>query len=275
MTKRWEQLEDGRLRLTVSPDAGGPTSVFYGSSKEEIADKLADSQAHANMELSRRTVVPNGNHQITPQIQPVPLSPADRMQITADLVNPARAPEAVTRVLESVIGPVGQFNQDREAERSQRLERAQVAAAYQFYEEAGPEWLPTQHNKETLLNYMLSQGMDLTDVNSYKRAFAALGAVKLLQQPTTETHDTEEPEVSLHRGNPENPVPARAPNRYSTGIRSSDVSGSAPMPGKRLKYTREQIAALSLADYKRLINDPEFSRSVEFYSKRAQKRVAV
>jgi hypothetical protein len=281
MTKRWEDLEDGRVRLTITSE-GAPTSVFYGANREEIADKLADAQAHANAELSRRAITRPATNGHSSAIEPKPLSPGERMQTVADLTNPAKVDQAVTRVLESVIGPVDKFQQDREDADRERVVRAQVAAAYQFWEEMGSQWLPTPYNKETLYNYMVTQGLDLGNIDHYKRAFATLDEKGLLERPA-ETLDTgqstevglhrrnaenpDDSEVGLHRRNAENPAP-RIPARYSTGVRSSDVSGAAPIPSKRLKYSREQIEALSLAKYRQLmVSDPEFSRCVEYYSK--------
>jgi hypothetical protein len=188
------------------------------------------------------------------------------MQTVADLTNPAQVVEGVTRVVESVIGPVDAIPQER-------LGRAQEAAALAFYEEMEPNgWHASQYNKVKLLRHMISQGFDLTQVADWKRAYAELAGAKLLEEKPAETQDFDEVEDGLHRRNAENPAP-KTPTRYSTGVRQSDISGTPPMPSKRLKYSKEQIRDMSASTYKRLmLSDPEFSRCVEFHARTQQKR---
>lgn len=264
MAKHWEDLGDGKWKLTLSPDEGGPASVYYGS-RDEIYDKVADSQVHAIRRIEQlRTAAPlngNGHDSPPPSIQPKPLTPDERMQTVADLTNPATVDRGVTRVIESVIGPVSQFTQDRE-------EKLGLAAAEQFAEET-PEYYKCQHNANVLYGYMLTQNYDITRADHWKRAYAELvsAPVKLLAPKPTESSTETEPSAELQERNAQNLPPPMAPARYSTGIRSQDVSGTAPMPSKRLKWTREQIQNMSASNYRRNMMDPEFQRAVEFYSK--------
>lgn len=278
MAKNWESIGEDKWKLTVSPDGGGPLSVFYGT-RDEITEKLADAQANANGVLHR--VIPrtphgdgvNGNGNNVPPSDLKPMTANDRMQAVADLSNPATVDKAVTRVMESVIGPVDQFQRDREAERVERIERAAVAAVEEFCS-LTPAYLPSDYNNNTLVGYMSRLGLDPTSVASYQRAWNELSGAKLLQPKSEQAPDDDEPTLDLHRPNAENP-PRPAPTRYSTGVRSSDISGSPPVPTRRLKFSREQIANMSAAEYKRNMSDPEFTRAVEFYSKPQRPRPAV
>lgn len=268
MAKRWKELDNDRWQLTVAPDGGGPSSIFYGT-REEILDKLADSQANAIARVEEMRRLPNGNGR-SPAAAIQPMTPGERMQTVADLANPAKVEEGVKRVLESVIGPVDAFKQER-------LVKVQEAAALAFYEEMAPRgWYPSERNKRLLYGHMLAQGLDMAQVDDWKRAYADLVQGQLLEEAPAEASNLDEVEDGLHRRNAEKPTPVKTPTRYSTGIRQSDISGSPPTPTKRLKYAREQIDNMSAATYKQLmLSDPEFSRCVEFYAKPARRRIAV
>lgn len=269
MASRWETTNDGRLKLTISPDGGGPASVFYGDTKEEIYDKVVIAQANANGRIHElRMTPPNGGGSPPPASHPKALSPGERMETVSDLTNPAKAPEAIVKVVESRIGrSLDQMAADN-------LLAAQTAAAEAFTAQT-PDWPDTEYNRRKMVSHMRSQGYDLANIEHYKRAYAELSAAQLLQPAQAPAQDGNAPEDGLHQPNAENPAPPRPQRRFSTGIRSSDVSGSAPMPTKRLKYTREQTTNISAAEYKRLmLSDPEFSRCVEFYSKPQARRAA-
>lgn len=275
MAKIWETLPDGTLKLTVSPDEGGPASVFYGQSRDEILDKVIDSQANANRRIDQLRVSggkPNGHAAPPPPtVQPKPMTANERMQAVADLSNPATVDQGVTRIMESVIGPVDEFNRDRDAQRQQRLEQAAVTAAEEFTA-LTPGFFLSDFNCATLVNYIRNMGYPPDQVSSYQRGFNELSAAQLLQTKSAQPHSSDvPPDEPQERNAPTLTVP-RAPARYSTGVRQSDISGTAPVPVKRLKWTREQIASMGPGEMRRLINDPEFNLAVEYYSRTPKKK---
>jgi len=259
--KRWEDQGNGRWKLILTDnDTGMIISTFRGT-KDEIADKMADSQMHASRRINElRPVNGHGNG------RPAPLTDAQRMQTVADLANPSTVEKGITRVLESVVGPVADLRQDREESRAERETRAAVDAAKAFADHT-PEWHPSDWNKERLVRYMQTQGLDPTREASYTQAFEDLSAAQLLQaRPAEATTTTDEP--ADEGRNAPTPTPPPTPTRFSTSIRQSDISGSAPRPTTRLKYSREQLANMSAANYKRLLTtDPELSRCVDHYAR--------
>jgi hypothetical protein len=279
VAKIWDELADGTLKLTVSPDEGGSASVFYGQTRDEILDKLCDSQANANRRIDqlRVTSPTNGNgtgHAAAPPVNlPKPLTANDRMQAVADLANPANVDKAVTRVMESVIGPIDQFQQDREAERAKRTEEAAVSAAEEF-SSLTPEFFLSDFNVNTMFRYLQSMQYDPTKVASYQRAFAELTAGKLLQSKAAPVPNDDEPPTEPQERNAPTLSAPRAPARYSTGVRQSDISGTAPVPVKRLKWSREQIANMGAQEMRRLVADPEFNFCVEYYARNSKRKAA-
>jgi len=266
--KHWQDLGDGQWKLTITAD-GDPTaqpSVFRGT-RDEILDKLVDSQANANRRIADLRRTTNGTPpSSTPAATPRPLSAAERLETVADLQNPATVDKAVTRVMESVMGPVADFQKER-------VTRTAIQAAEMFAERT-PEWYPSDHNKETLVAYMQTRGLNPMNTMHYTQAFEQLRAAKLLQPRPTEADDAnDEPEAETERNAPNANAKPRTATRYSTSIRSSDISGRPPVPSGKphLKYTREQLANLSAEEYKRLIqaDRAELERCENYYARRA------
>lgn len=274
MAKRWEDQGNGRWKLTVTSDEPGdgtPMQVFYGS-KEEIADKLADAQGNATRRIAELKKQGLGTRDAG--TGPKPMNAAERMQAVADLNDPASVDKGVARVVESVIGPIETIRADRERERQERETQAAIAAAESFAGET-PDWYPSEYNKTKLVGFMRTQGLNPASRAHYTQAFEELSAAGLLQKaPRNQDDNPEETEPAAERIAPATPAP-KPPTRISTGIRSQDVSGSAPRPGLKPKYTREQIANMSAATYKRLMTtDPELARSEEFYARQPRRKAS-
>jgi hypothetical protein len=121
---------------------------------------------------------------------------------------------------------------------------------------------------------MQNMGLSPLKSENFTRAFEALKAAGLLQLKPTNTGDDNEPEANQPERIAPIPPAQKAPQRISTGIRSSDLSGQPPRPSTRLKYSREQIANMSAATYKTLLTtDPELARCVEWYEKQPRRKV--
>ena len=184
MAKTWEDKGNGKWKLTVTSDEPGvPISVFHGT-RDEISDQLADSQLNANQRIAelKRNSQPAAS-QPPPPAGPKPLSAGERMQTVADLANPSTVDSAVTRIMESVVGPIENLRDsaaNAPAEREERLERKATEAA-QAFAAANPEYYLTQHNAETIYAYVQLRG-DLTRQDHYQRAFEELTAANLLQK---------------------------------------------------------------------------------------------
>lgn len=267
--KQWQDLGNDRWKLTILPDdpddTQTPPSVYRGT-KEEIADMLADSQTNANRRITELKRSPVAG-------SPTPLTAEQRLQTVAELSNPATVDKAITRVVESNRAIEDQRSR-QEQEDHAREEQQQVEAAVRFADST-PEWFDSLHNKETLVRFMVAQGYDLKNTSHYTAAFERLSGAKLLQiKPAGAEPESELLEEDERERNAPVPVPVpKAPTRLSTGVTQRDISGLPPRPSTRLKFTREQINDLSAYDYKRLLlDDPEFSRCVEFYAQQDRQK---
>jgi hypothetical protein len=277
--KNWQELGNGRWKLTITPDEPGdpsPISVYRGT-KEEIADQLAESQENSNRRFAEiRRNGQNGAHPTpSPNQSPKPLTATERLQTVAELQNPATVDKGVTRVLESVMGPMEEERQRRQRETARAMTESAVQAASAFYERT-PEWYPSEHNKTTLTEYMKRMRLEPT-LENFTRSFEELSAAKLLQpipaegspeEVESEEDDTERNAHGQRNAPAATPKP-KTPSRVSTGITQRDISGSPPRPTTRLKYSREQLANMSKEDYKQIMltDRLELERCENFYAR--------
>jgi hypothetical protein len=259
MAREWQDLGGGRKKLTITDDKGRVPPVYVYGTEQEILDKLADSKINGDVAIAAaKNAAPA-------------LTPGDRMQLVADLRDPAKVDTAITKVVEAAVGPLEDIRQDRREDRQERQIRLATEAATAFADST-TDWYNSEHNKRTLVNYMRRMGLDNTKVESYRNAFDELNNAKLLQARPAEGDGGEGETATESQATPnERTAPAptaqpRTPTRYSTGVRPSDVSGSQPRPTNRLKYTREQIDRMSAATMKSLMNDPDFIKASEFYA---------
>jgi hypothetical protein len=261
MALNWEELAGGQMKLTITDDNGKVPPVIVRGTKDEILTKLATSKINGDRRISELKVN---------------LSPSERLQVVADLNDPGRAAEAITSVVERVVGPLEDFNQDRTEQREERETRRAVEAANTFASNT-PEWYPSEHNKKTLVAFMRRMGLSPTDAANYATAFNELKSAELLQPPPAAGENGEgETTTTVPGSEAERTAPApttpKTPTRYSTGVRSSDVSGSQPRPTTRLKWTREQIERMSTVTYKQNMRDPEFSKCIDYYAAQDRQR---
>jgi hypothetical protein len=278
--KQWQDLGQGRWKLTITDDENSEAvpSVYRGT-KEEIADLLADSQHHANRRIAELKRDGKPVHFGPISGDPKPMTPNERMQTVADLQNPATVDKAFDRMYEAATGETPAERRDREQrEANERYEQQGVETALRFARE-NPEYVMTQHNANTMVGYMRTHGMDLTNIDHYVTAFAALSAAKLLQLKPLEAEpeiEPEEEETMVERNAPTPKPTPRTPARISTGVRASDISGTPPRLTTRLKYSREQLENMSREDYKRLMltDRAELEKCEEYYAKRPVRRAS-
>jgi hypothetical protein len=264
MAQEWQDLGNGRKKLTITDDQGRVPPVHVYGTEQEILAKLAESKINGNAVIAQA----KGSKSLTA---------GDRMQIVADLKDPAKVDSAIARVVETVV-PVDEIKRNSGEERLERQIRLATEAAATFADTT-PDWHNSEHNKRTLVEYMKRLGLDNTNVSHYRKAFDELKAANLLQaKPAGEEFDEGEtitdPEAQTTERTAPAPTAQRppAPTRFSTGVRSSDISGQQPRPTNRLKYTREQIESMSTAKMRTLMNDPDFIKASEFYAAEDRKR---
>lgn len=258
MGNNWQEMANGQWKLTITDDAGKVAPVYVYGTKEQIIDKLANSKVNGDRRLSELRVAP-----------PPALTPTERMQTVAELSNPATVDTAIMRVVEKGFGPAAEIRGDLAAEREDRETRQAVIAAQSFADET-PDWYPSDHNRNILVNRMRLLGLSPTNREHYTMAFEELKGAGLVQMKPSEEDENNEPLAERTA-----PTPRKLPARSSTGIRQSDISGEPPRTTMiRLKYTREQLARMSGESYKNLMmtDRKELEKCEDYYASHPARR---
>jgi hypothetical protein len=273
MAEKWEYIGEegkGKHKLTIDPGDGAPVQVYYGKTREEITQNLIQAQASATRQidkLQKAMPKPPAPANVPMRRVPKPLNDNERFQVANDMTDPAKVDKAVQRVVESVTGiTVDEIRENsRQQEEERAVERATKAAIE--WAESEPDWFNSEHNKQTLVRYMMSMGMNPQKTEDYRRAYRELVAAGLLQAAPEGIDDNEpEPPPRQERITPVPNGVNGKPRTTATGFRSSDISGAPPRSSARVKYTPEQIARMGKEEYKRLWQtDPQFAKDAENY----------
>lgn len=286
MQKRWlndkQPDENGDYILVIENSSGARVSTFKGKTIEEVADALADSQVHANREISRLRK-PDAARP-TLKVEPRPLSAADRLRLSSDITDPERVVEAVEEIVTARQG-IAPEKLGAELSRMSKEERdAYYAAEAKAFRDEHPEFYPVPQNRDALFEELKANGWDLTR-NNLAIAFQTLwdrgdmipwpddsgsnpnpptpvddgrGGAPALAQP---------PEPPNGRTTPTS-APSPRPRSVATGIRNVDASASAPAPAKKVqRYTRADIEKMSRAEFaEKLRNEPGFRQQIDAMS---------
>ena len=260
MAVSWEndgEAVDGVYIAKIDLGDGSQAQVFKGRSQREVADKLLAAQESASRAIKQlKAGIQPDPQKPRRNFQTRPMSANERMQVAADLQDPARADQAVTRIMEATVGPIeaikSTLQRDDEAERARDAARETEA----FVEDT-PDWWPSAHNKSVLWNYMQTNGLEFTRKN-FGIAFEQLKAAGLVNfKPANET----EPEETSGERIATQPV-TRPRGGFSTAVRAQDASGAGPRT-VRPKYTSQDITTMPLDVYKqKLESEPGFAAFV-------------
>jgi hypothetical protein len=284
MQKKWlndkQPDENGDYVLVIENSSGARVSTFKGKTIEEVAEALADSQVHANREISRLRKPDAARPSL--RIEQRSLSAADRLRLSSDITDPERVVEAVEEIVTARQGIAPQ-NLGAEISRMNKEERdmffAEEATAFRT---SHPEFYPVPQNRDALFEELKANGWDLTR-NNLAIAFQTLwdrgdmipwpddsGATN---PPPPYPDGDDGPNGSSAIATPPNgrttpqPAPIPRPRSVATGIRNVDASASAPAPKKAQKYTRADIERMSRAEWDdKLRNEPGFRQQVDTMS---------
>lgn len=252
---------NGEYIARISSDDGAAPQVFKGATYREVADKLLNAQEHASRAIRElkagRTPEPAKPRR---RAEPRPMTAGERMQVSVDITDPNKSAQAISRVVESVVGPVEVIREavnkiDEEEEAREAGQAAELFAA------STPEWYPSDYNKGVLVKYMQTQNLAPT-VTNFEIAFDNLRSAGLLQpRPQEEAPPEEEPRPNGHGKHPPQTVRPRG-TLTATSIRASDTSGG-PRPS-RPRYTRAEIENMPARVYKeKLTSEPGFAALVD------------
>jgi hypothetical protein len=257
MSRHFETVQDGRLRLVIDPEDGSHPQYVYGKDKDEILEKVATTVEHGSRTiaaLKTQTARPAPTVTVSaPATAPrKTMTPDEQMRATQDLQNPAKAPQAVEALLDEATG--GEFKQFQlQRKRQAAIDRfAGIASAWASQH---PEFPRSPANNKMLADSAaLRVGLENVTEETLQTVFLELldgGYLNSAVQPD------------------ETPAPRTA--REATSYRKTNLRATTPVPSNQLKYTRADIDKVSSAEFlKKYTTDAEFKRAFDTYSQPRQ-----
>jgi hypothetical protein len=231
---------------------------YYGKTQDEVNDKIALNNMHAQRALARRAETPTPSTTTTPS----PIAPRKRMtadetmQATTDLQNPAKSAEAVTKLVQDATGmDLRQMAMDAFKTRADEW----VSEHSEFY-----NCKPNRSLLATQLGRMVNGDVALISKEMMTQCFhQMLEAGDLVEDPggvapnvTAFPEENQVQREETSRG-----------GRPGTGTRSTNFRAPQTVQTRTLKYTREQIDRMSLTKAEALIRsgDKDYADACEFY----------
>lgn len=270
MARRWlndgKPDETGRLCLEIDPEDGTHPLRVWGRTPEEILDKAVKTVEHGQRTISELrdkiattrpsgSPEPNGNGTTRPAAgaaKPAPLTAGEQMALTADLTDPAKAPAAITRLVE------GHTGFDFTALKNQETVK-RIAAIQTEWSINRPDFPKHPTNYKLINDAAVIRAGGYANITSevLDAVFNELSEAGLLvPEDYTEANPPD-----AHPA--ETPVTVRRPRGAASYRRASHAS-PAPAPASQTpKYTRAQIDKMSSAEIrKRLESEPGFADAV-------------
>lgn len=254
-----KQPVNGEYIVDLDAEDGSQPQTFKGATIEEVTDKLLNAQLNATRRINelRKDVTPDPKKP-RKGFKPRTLTADENFKLAND-VRTGDVRTAVATVVEAELGaPLSEVRERLQHADNREMEEIWARETTAFVK-ATPEWYPTEANKLALYNYMQEKGMEWT-VKNFKLAFDRLMESGLLTRKPAEP-------VLPEPGELERIVPqptSRPRGAFATGIRSSDVSGSAIPPKAPQRYTRQQLENMPRAEYRaKMETETGFVEAVE------------
>lgn len=276
MQKRWlndKQPDDnGDFILVIENAQGGRISTFKGKTIDEVTEKLADSQIHANEEIIRLRKPDAARPRL--KLEPKQLSAADRLRLSSDITDPERVVEAVEEIMTARQG----ISPDKMGAHLSTMDAKERDAYYateaNAFRDEHPDFYPVPQNRDALFEELRANGWDLTRNNLAIAYRTLVDRGDMIPWPSDEREREENQPAIVQSERPTEATAQSAPSprprnvSVATGLRSSDASASAPIPVKRAaKYTRADIDRMSRAEFAdKLRNEPGFRQQIDAMS---------
>jgi hypothetical protein len=267
MARYWDNKEiDGRgtkFCLVIDPEDGTNPIRTYGWTKDEVLEKVARTAETAQQTISRQrntppTAAAPAVTRAVATARVTTVTADEQMQATADLSNPAKAPEALKTLLK-----VNGFDLDQE---KFNRDTRRVANLAQEWERRHPEFPDDERNQRMLLDRAtMKAGFPNITAAVLDECFTELLAQNMLFEASAPEPITP---PSAPDGNPENRVERP---RAATSYRSSALRAPVQPPAKtKPKYTRAEIDAMNSKVFReKFETEAGFKELVNAYAQQA------
>lgn len=259
--------ENGNYTLQYETEDGQRASTFKGKSMLEVAKALSKSQIEATKSLGK-LLRPDKGREVPLRVEPKSLSPAEKLRLSSDILDPDKIEDAVMEIVTAKTGVAPSAMAERVGNLDQRDADAYYRAEAQAFLEEHPEYYPVQQNQVMLFNALEARGYDLTRNNLGIVFNQLLNEGKMVHWPsddaTAESGGGATPDDSRASARGLEPAANGAPRSISSGLRSSDANGMKPQPPKpKPLVTRAEVDRMSRAEYNERLRDPAFRKAVD------------
>lgn len=277
MARQWlndgKPDESGRLCLVIDPEDGTHPLRIWGRTKEEVLEKASKTIEHGQRTISelRSQVTSHANGStrpvghgaasasagaVLPPKKP-PLTAGETSELTASLTDPAKAPAAITRLVEGHTG--FDFTKAKAQETVERITEIQTNWSLKRAD------FPKHPTNYTLVNnaaVIRAGGYENITADILDAVFNELQTQGLLVAEEEEA-PTESPTVLPA----EIPATVRRP-RGAASYRRTALSSPAPASASQTpKYTKTQIDKMSSSEIRRRIEtEPGFADQLSAFS---------
>lgn len=250
-----QPLEPGTLCWMTEIEGENPIAT-YGKSTDEVLSKVSYTLGHAQSEIARRASAPRAG--ATPAAATsaarARMSANDVMQATSDLGNPAKAGDAITRLVEDATGV------DLKGQAIQEFGRRA-----QEWQDEHPEFYPHDGNIDLLTTYArravngdwasITKGLLTSTFESLQHRGLLFEAPAAPVTPVT----------TFPGGSPVQRVEYPRGGRPGTGTRSTNFRATQTAQPRTPKYSDDDIRKMPASEKKRLIetNDPDFAAACD------------
>lgn len=262
-------LEPGTVCWVTEVDGQNPIAT-YGKDADEVIQKLSLNQAHYQAAMARRAAAAPAAPGTSTPAAPAPrkrMTNDEIFQATADAQNPAKAADAMVRLVSDATG-IDLKN----------LPLIEFGKRAKEWQDEHPEFYGHPGNIKLLTNEAFrAANYDWANVSkeSLTVAFHKLQALgdlfeEPIQLPSLEP--VEDPPNNLHTfpgGSLVQRTEMPRGARFATGTRSTNFRASQERQPRTPKYSPEDIRRMPPSKHKELINsnDPDYAAAVELMAR--------
>lgn len=247
-----QPIDPGTVCLVSDLEDGTHPQYTYGKDREEVLEKIARNNMSTQAEMARRnTVAPT-------VVQPTStrMTADERAQAMVERDNPATAGAAMARLIKDDTG----VDLEQQAMNNwKRLAEDWVAKTPAFYDHKGNRTLLAR-----TAGLRVGGRVGLITEQMLNECFAELqGAGELFDpRPSTPTNLETFPDAS-----PVQRVERPRGARFATGMPGTRFNAPQTTQPKTLKYTKEDIERMPIAQSRRLIQaeDKDYAAACDFY----------
>jgi hypothetical protein len=224
--------------------------------------KIERTMMHAQAQLGKtapqRQAQPNGKPPAPATPPKTQLSPEQKMQFTADLTDPAKSDQAITRLFENATGVD-----------TTMMIAENFARVCEAWQEGHPEFYDHPANAKLIADNatMRCGGLKNVTAAALEQVYQELnaGGFLITREEVAQDDNRSTPAASPEQ-TPALRADSRPPKNFATGHRSVRLQSGQSVTWTP-KYTREQINSMPLVQSERLLrtNDPDYAAAVEHW----------